>query len=66
MSTALDAFALCSRLDGIIPALEPIHALAHVAKLVPTLPRDAILVLNLCGRGDKDIFTVAKAMGERL
>jgi tryptophan synthase beta chain len=63
---ALDAFALCSRLEGIIPALEPSHALAHVAKLAPTLPRDAILVLNLCGRGDKDIFTVAKAMGERL
>jgi tryptophan synthase beta chain len=63
---ALDAFALCSRLEGIIPALEPSHALAHLAKLAPTLPRDAILVLNLCGRGDKDIFTVAKAMGERL
>jgi tryptophan synthase beta chain len=63
---ALDAFALCSRLEGIIPALEPSHALAHVAKLAPTLPKDAILVLNLCGRGDKDIFTVAKAMGERL
>ncbi len=60
---ALDAFQLCSKLEGIIPALEPSHALAYVAKLAPTLPRDHLLVVNLCGRGDKDIFTVAEALG---
>jgi len=56
---ALDAFQLCTRLEGIIPALEPSHALAHVEKLAPTLPRDNLLVMNMCGRGDKDIFAVA-------
>ena len=60
---ALDAFQLCSRLEGIIPALEPAHALAHVAKIAPDLPKDHIIVMNMCGRGDKDIFTVAKAIG---
>jgi len=63
---ALDAFALCSRLEGILPALEPAHALARVIELAPTLSRDTILVVNLCGRGDKDIYTVAEAMGVRL
>ena len=56
---ALDAFQLCSKLDGIIPALEPAHALAFVRKLAPTLSRDNLLVMNMCGRGDKDIFAVA-------
>ncbi len=60
---ALAAFQLCSRLEGIIPALEPAHALAHVIRMAPTMPRDAILVMNLCGRGDKDIFTVARHLG---
>jgi tryptophan synthase beta chain len=60
---ALEALQLCTRLEGIIPALEPSHALAHVIKLAPTLPRDNLLVMNLCGRGDKDLFTVAKAIG---
>jgi tryptophan synthase beta chain len=60
---ALDAFHLCTRLEGIIPALEPSHALAHVLKLAPTLPSEHLLVMNLCGRGDKDIFTVAKRLG---
>jgi tryptophan synthase beta chain len=60
---ALAAFQLCTRLEGIIPALEPSHALAYVEKLAPTLPRDNILVMNLCGRGDKDIFAVAKHLG---
>ncbi len=60
---ALDAFQLCARLEGIIPALEPSHALAHVAKTAGDLPRDHLLVMNMCGRGDKDIFTVAKALG---
>jgi tryptophan synthase beta chain len=57
---ALDAFQLCTRLEGIIPALEPSHALAHVTKLAPTLPKKNLLVMNMCGRGDKDIFAVAE------
>jgi len=61
---ALEGFKLLCRTEGIIPALEPSHALAHVARLAPTLPKDHLLVLNLCGRGDKDIFTVADALGE--
>ena len=60
---ALDAFQLCSRLEGIIPALEPSHALAHVAKIAPELPADHLMVMNMCGRGDKDIFAVAKHLG---
>jgi tryptophan synthase beta chain len=63
---ALKAFSLCSKLEGIIPALEPAHALAHVAKIAGTLPKDHILCMNLCGRGDKDIFTVADALGVTL
>ena len=63
---ALDAFRLCARLEGIIPALEPAHALAHVAKIAPTLPADHLLVMNLCGRGDKDIFAIAAATGVTL
>jgi tryptophan synthase beta chain len=60
---ALDAFQLLSKLEGIIPALEPAHALAYVAKLAPTMRRDQIILLNLCGRGDKDIFAVAGHLG---
>ena len=60
---ALEAFQLSCRLEGIIPALEPSHALAHVMKIAPTLPADHIIVMNMCGRGDKDIFTVAKHLG---
>ena len=60
---ALAAFQLCCETEGIIPALEPSHALAHVAKIAPDLPADHILCMNMCGRGDKDIFTVAKALG---
>ena len=63
---ALAAFEMCSRLEGIIPALEPAHALAQVIKLAPEKPRDHLLVMNLCGRGDKDIFTAAEAMGVAL
>ena len=63
---ALDAFHLCSRLEGIIPALEPAHALAHVVELAPGLPDDHLIVMNMCGRGDKDIFTVADTMGTAL
>ena len=55
---ALAAFQLCTRLEGIIPALEPAHALAYVTKLAPSLPPSNLLVMNMCGRGDKDIFAV--------
>ncbi|MFY8114581.1 MAG: tryptophan synthase subunit beta, partial [Rhabdaerophilum sp.] len=60
---ALSAFQLCSKLEGIIPALEPAHALAKVIELAPKLPKDHLMVMNLCGRGDKDIFTVAEHLG---
>lgn len=60
---ALEAFQLCSKLEGIIPALEPAHALAKVMTLAPTLPKDHLMVMNMCGRGDKDIFTVAEHLG---
>ena len=63
---ALDAFQLCSRLEGIIPALEPAHALAYVTKLAPTLPKDHLMVMNMCGRGDKDVFAVADHLGVTL
>ena len=60
---ALEAFQHCCALEGIIPALEPSHALAHVFKIAPDLPRDHLMVMNMCGRGDKDIYTVARALG---
>lgn len=60
---ALEAFQLCSKLEGIIPALEPSHAFAYVKKIAPDLPQDYNIVMNLCGRGDKDIFTVAEKLG---
>jgi tryptophan synthase beta chain len=60
---ALAAFQLCSKLEGIIPALEPAHALAGVLQLAPKLARDHLMVMNMCGRGDKDIFTVADHLG---
>jgi tryptophan synthase beta chain len=63
---ALEAFQLCSKLEGIIPALESSHGLAQVMKLAPTMDRDKIIVLNLSGRGDKDIFTVAHHLGVKL
>ena len=60
---ALDAFQLCARQEGIIPALEPAHALGYVTKLAPSLPQDNLLVMNMCGRGDKDVFAVAGYLG---
>jgi tryptophan synthase beta chain len=63
---ALEAFQLCSKLEGIIPALESAHGLAHVLKLAPEMPQDGLIVLNLSGRGDKDIFTVAHHLGVTL
>ena len=63
---ALDAFQLLTRIEGIIPALEPAHALAYVTRLAPTMAKDKIIVMNLCGRGDKDIFNVAKHLGMQI
>ena len=63
---ALEAFRLCTRLEGIIPALESSHALAHLKSLAPRLSRDDLVVVNLSGRGDKDVDTVARALGVTL
>ncbi len=63
---ALEAFQICCRTEGIIPALEPSHALAHVCKIAPAMDKHKIIIMNMCGRGDKDVFTVAKALGVEL
>ncbi len=63
---ALDGFQLLCRTEGIIPALEPAHAIAAVKKIAPTMAKDQIILLNLCGRGDKDIFAVAEHLGVEL
>ncbi len=63
-SEALDAFVYLSRTEGIIPALESAHAIAHVRKLAPTLPKDSIVIVNLSGRGDKDVAEVASLLAE--
>jgi tryptophan synthase beta chain len=63
---ALEAFKLCCQLEGIIPALEPCHALAKVMEIAPEKPADHLMVMNMCGRGDKDIFTVAEHLGVKL
>ena len=63
---ALEAFQLCALKEGIIPALEPAHALAFTSKLAPKMARDKIILMNMCGRGDKDIFAVAERLGTRL
>ena len=60
---ALEAFQLCTRLEGIIPALEPSHALARVGEVADDLGKDGLMILNMCGRGDKDVFSVAEALG---
>ena len=60
---ALNAFEICSKYEGIIPALEPSHALAFVFKLAKKMKKDQIIIVNLCGRGDKDIETVANYLG---
>jgi tryptophan synthase beta chain len=62
---ALEAFHACCRIEGIIPALESSHALAWAARLAPTLPKDRIVLVNLSGRGDKDMHTVAQRAGIR-
>jgi tryptophan synthase beta chain len=63
---ALDAFQLCCRVEGIIPALESAHAIAGIVRKAREMNDDQIVILNLSGRGDKDIFTVAEVMGETL
>ena len=63
---ALEAFKLLCKIEGIIPALEPAHAIAAVMRIAPTMAKDKIIIVNLCGRGDKDIFTVADALGVKL
>jgi tryptophan synthase beta chain len=63
---ALEAFQLLCKLEGIIPALEPSHALAHVMRIAPKMAKDQIIVVALSGRGDKDVFTVANALGAKL
>ena len=62
---ALEAFQLCSRLEGIIPALEPSHALAFASKLLPEMDKDKIVILNMCGRGDKDLEAVLPLLDKR-
>ncbi|MEM1105198.1 MAG: tryptophan synthase subunit beta [Pseudomonadota bacterium] len=61
---ALEAFQLCTRLEGIIPALEPAHALARAGEVLKDLGPDGLMILNMCGRGDKDVFSVAEALGQ--
>ena len=63
---ALKAFQLCSELEGIIPALEPSHCLGELIKIAPKRKKNEIVILNMCGRGDKDIFMVAKHLGIKL
>jgi tryptophan synthase beta chain len=63
---ALDAFQLCAKQEGIIPALEPAHALAFTQKLAQKMAKDKIILMNMCGRGDKDIFAVAEHLGTKL
>ena len=63
---ALEAFQLLARLEGILPALEPAHALAEVMRRAPTLPKDHLMVMNLCGRGDKDVFAIAEHLGVKM
>jgi tryptophan synthase beta chain len=63
---ALSAFQICSKYEGIIPALEPSHALSFVIKLAKDTPKDHIIIMNMCGRGDKDIFAVADILGIKI
>jgi tryptophan synthase beta chain len=63
---ALEMFQICSKLEGIIPALEPSHALARTRDLAKELGKDGVILMNMCGRGDKDVFSVADALGVKL
>ena len=63
---AIEAFKYCSSLEGIIPALEPSHALAHLMKIAHKMDKNQIVVMNMCGRGDKDIFTIAEKLNVKI
>jgi tryptophan synthase beta chain len=63
---ALDAFVRLSRLEGVIPALESAHAVAHAMRVAPRMPKESIVAICLSGRGDKDVFSVAAALGQSL
>jgi tryptophan synthase beta chain len=63
---ALSALQLCARLEGIIPALEPAHALAKAIDIAPTKPKHHLMVINLCGRGDKDLATISNHIKESI
>ena len=63
---ALEAFQYCCKFEGIIPALEPSHALAALKNIAPKMKSDQIVVMNMCGRGDKDILTVAKTLNIKI
>ena len=63
---ALEAFQLCARLEGILPALEPSHAIPRTIELAKELGPDGLIIMNMCGRGDKDVFTIADALGEHI
>jgi len=63
---ALEAFQLCARLEGILPALEPSHAIPRAIDLAKDLGKDGLIIMNMCGRGDKDVFTIAEALGEHI
>jgi tryptophan synthase beta chain len=63
---AVQAFQATTRLEGIIPALESSHAIAHAMKIAPSLPKDHLMVVSLSGRGDKDVNTIAKAIGQSM
>jgi tryptophan synthase beta chain len=64
--TALDGFRLLARTEGILAALEPAHAIGHLQRLAPSLPRGATVLVGLSGRGDKDVHVIARALGERI
>ena len=63
---AVEALQLCSKLEGIIPALEPAHALAKLKDIAPAKPKDHLMVVNVSGRGDKDLASVAEYLGTRI
>ena len=63
---AVDAFEYLSRIEGIIPAIESAHAVAHAMKLAPTMKKDQIMVINISGRGDKDCAAIARYRGDQI
>ena len=63
---AIKAFKYCSKIEGIIPALEPSHALAYLMKIAPKMDKENLVVMNMCGRGDKDIYTIAEKLNVKI